>query len=411
LSGVRRLLIAFSVLVACTAPPVTTPSASPSTTARTPSSTTSPSPSPTFSDLKVEAAGEVRGDHALVLHVISSATAGIPSQPRIWDVPLDGSAPRQLVAYTRAPQIATDFDYFSFARQLSPDGRYLVLTDALDVAGNALLVIDLVTGTARTIDVGGGADQPAWSSDGQRIAYRGFTVAGPFQKESGIWVVPASGGVPKQVWTSDLGAGSGAASLYGWTEDGMGIAFSLGSGDVRVVDVITGRLVTVGRATHGIAWRTQRPSVALVFEDVGATPTASLGAPASSLAGHVEVREATSSTPKIVARYGPDDGTFFTTPSWGPKSNDILMPYACGQGVRCRNELAIVDGVTGTRRTLATTTTPRSAAWSSDGAHVLYSDLFALRVVNADSSNDHELFRPPGTVQQFVTAVIAFASH
>jgi dipeptidyl aminopeptidase/acylaminoacyl peptidase len=199
--------------------------------------------------------------------VISSPIAGVPSQPRIWDVPLDRSPPRLLVAYTRAPQIVTDYDYFEFSRQLSPDGRQLVVADPLDVAGDALLVIDLVAGTARRIAIGGGATQPAWSPDGQRIAYRGFTVAGPFQKESGIWVVPAAGGAPQQVWTSDLAPGSGATSVYGWAHDGTGIVFSRGSAEANVVDAATGKITRLGAALQGIAWRAKRPSVALVFDE------------------------------------------------------------------------------------------------------------------------------------------------
>ena len=331
----RRLAIAAVLLVSCTAPPVAVPSSSPTATA-TATLTAPPavtaSPPPAFSNLTVAAAGDVRGDHALVLHVISSPTAGVPSQRRFWDVPLDGSPPRQLVGYTRGAQIFTDYDRLDLSRQLSADGRQIVLSDPTDIAGSGVVVVDLIAGTVRKIAISGGSDQPAWSPDGQRIAYRGFTVAGPYQKESGIWVVPASGGSPQQVWTSSLAAGSGATTVYGWTEDGTGIVFGPTSTDTSAVEITTGRITRIGGAVPGIAWRAKRPSVAIVFNDQEPTPNA-------ALIGHVEVRDTTSSTPRTVARYRPSEGTFIIAPSWNPRTDEVLLLWACGQGVRCRNEI------------------------------------------------------------------------
>lgn len=398
----HRALIAIALL-SCTAPPVTAQTPTPSVTA-TPlsSATASASPSRQFTDLTLAAAGDIRGAHALVLHVISSPTAGVPSQLRIWDVPSDGSAARQLVSYTRGPQVFTELDGLDLARQLSPDGRQLVLSDPVDISGAGLIVIDLISGSARKIAIGGGSGQPAWSPDGQRIAYRGFAIVGPFQKESGIWVVPASGGAPQQIATSDIAAGSGASTLHGWTSDGAGVVFSKGSAPANVVDAATGKVTPLGGVLQAINWRAKRPSVVLVFNDQEPTPRA-------ALAGHVEVRDTILSASRTVARYGPGEGTFFAASSWNPSSDEILVTYACGQGVICHDELVIVDSAVGTMRVLRTATTPRSAAWSADGARIFYGDLTGLRVVNADGSNDHELFRPPGVAQQFVTAVTAFA--
>src|SRR2546426_3840158 len=139
----RGLLFGVALLLSCTAPPITTGSASPRVTL-TPSSSVTAPPSSASSDLKVVAAGQISGDHSLVLGVVSSPTAGVPSQPRIWDVPLDGSPPRLLVAYTRGAQVFTDFDRLELSRQLSADGRQLVLSDPTDIAGSGLVIIDLI---------------------------------------------------------------------------------------------------------------------------------------------------------------------------------------------------------------------------------------------------------------------------
>ncbi len=301
--AMRAIAIAL-LLLSCTAPSAAVPS--PTATASSsprPSATASPSSRP---DMTIAAAGEIRGDHALVLQV-SQQPGGTTTAYRFWDVPLDGSATKLLLAYNRGEQLLTDFDYFDFSRQLSPDGRQLVLADPVDIAGTGLLVVDLIAGTTRKIPIGGGATQPAWSPGGQGIAYRGFTVAGPFQKETGIWVVPASSGSPQQVMASDRPAGTGATSLYGWTEDGTGVAFARDSSEVSVVEIATGKITRVGGATQGIAWRPKRPSVAIVIDDQERTPNA-------PRIGHIEVRETTLAAPKTVARYGPGEGTFFLAP-------------------------------------------------------------------------------------------------
>ena len=411
-----RLSVALAVLLSCA--PVTVPSPSPVATGASPPAATRPTatPSPTKRpDLTITAAGELRGDHALVLQG-SQQPGGAATAYRFWDVPLDGSAPKLLVAYNRGDQLLTDFDYFDFSRQLSPDGRRLVLTDPVDIAGTGLLVVDLVVGTTQRIATSGAAGLPAWSPDGQQIAYRGFTVAGPFQKESGIWVVSVSGGAPRQIWTSDRRAGDGAIVIYGWTGDGTGVAFSQNPIEVSVLDVSTGTVARVAGAIHGIAWRAKRPSTVIALDDEPSGPSSSgpRGAPSSiGRAGHVEVRETTLAPARIVTRYG-DVGTVLWGPQWNPTSNEVLMFWVCGAGAAERDELLVVDAVSGTRRALPTPECVRSVAWSGDGTKILYSGSQSVRVRNADGSADRELFRPElpaGAFQQNVGAVTAFAPH
>lgn len=397
---------------------MTVPSPSPIATDASPTVATRPTgtPPPTKRpDLTIAAAGELRGDHALVLQG-SQQPGGAATAYRFWDVPLDGSAPRLLVAYNRGEQLLTDFDYFDFSRQLSADGRRLVLTDPVDIAGTGLLVADLIAGTTQLIATSGAAGDAAWSPDSKQIAYRGFTVAGPFQKESGIWVVSVSGGAPRQIWTSDRPAGDGATTIYGWTEDGTGVAFSPNSTEISVLDVSTGKVARVVGAIHGIAWRAKRPSTVIALDDEpsGPSPSGLRGAPSSiGRAGHVEVRETTLAPAQIVTRYG-DVGTVLWGPRWNPTNNEVLMFWVCGAGAAERDELLVVDAMSGTRRVLPTPGCVNSVAWNGDGTKILYSGFQSVRVRNADGSADRELFRPelpPGAFQQNVGAVTAFAPH
>src|SRR5438046_1666250 len=202
----RRLGFVFAVLLSCSAP-AASPSASPTTTASasaaapaSESPTATPTPGVVLRDLSVVAAGELRGDHAPVGNFDDTGRAGGAGANRVWDVPLDGSPARSLVAYSRGGRELSGYFGTDLSRQLSSDGRRIVLNDPVDVVGRALVVIDLIAGTARVIPTLDAADQPSWSPDGQRIAYRGFGFQGPLVKESGVWVVSASGGAPRQVW-------------------------------------------------------------------------------------------------------------------------------------------------------------------------------------------------------------------
>src|SRR5256886_2080242 len=222
-----RVLIGLLLLASCSAPsPIAlspSPSSSASVRAETSSPTPSPSPSSRFTDLKITPAGDVRGDNVLVLQV-SSPSGGFPARESIWDVPLDGGNPRQLVSYTRAGGFYTDYDLMTLPRQLSADGHQIVLSHPVDAAGSGLIVVDLVAGTARTIPLEGIVNEPSWSPDGEHIAYRHATVAGALQKDDGVWVVSASGGDARQVVPTLLSGG--ATSVYGWTEDGSGVIFA-----------------------------------------------------------------------------------------------------------------------------------------------------------------------------------------
>ena len=399
-----RALLTLTLLASCTTPSTT--SATPTATSQSSEARSSTAPptlsasaSPAFQDLKVIATGGARGDHALVVQTSSSSTGGVASKVTIWDVPLDGSTPLQVVTYTRVGSPYTDFDVMSLSRQLSSDGRYLVLSEPIDVAGHGLAIVDLVAGSARRIPIEGIANQPCWSPDGDRIAYRGADIGSVFTKDTGVWVVGAAGGPARQVATSDIAAGSGATLIYGWTDTRNVLYQQHG---LHVVDSTTGSVMSIPGALTGntIATREKRPSVALILDD--AAPQA--------MVGHVEVRDTVSSPGRVVAHYGPTEGTFLTDPRWRPGNDEILLFYAFGQGVAERHELVIVDSTAGTRRTIATPAYVRSAAWSADGQQIIYASLTELRVRNADGSNDHVVFHPVPAASSDTALIIGIAA-
>src|ERR1700730_15041976 len=245
LTRMPRALIALLLVVSCTAPGPVAVSPSPTNASPAPSSNPplSPSHSPRLNDLKVTAAGDPPGDHVLVMQM-SSPNGGFPNRQSIWDVPLDGGSPRQLIAYTRAGGLYGDYDVLSLPRQLSPDNRRLVLSDPIDAAGRGLIVVDLVAGNARTIALGGIVNQPAWSPDGERIAYRHATVAGALPKDDGVWIVSASGGDARQV--APGASSGGATNSYGWTQDGSGVIFASTTDTLSVGEMATGAVIPIG---------------------------------------------------------------------------------------------------------------------------------------------------------------------
>jgi WD40 repeat protein len=333
---------------------------------------------------------------------MSSPASGFPNRESIWDVPLDGGSPRQLVTYTRAGGIYGDYDAISLLRQLSSDGHLVVLSDPVDAAGRGLIVVDLVAGAARMIAIDGIVNQPAWSPDGARVAYRHATIAGVLPKDDGVWIVSASGGDARQVVP---GAPSGAMSVYGWTEDGGGVIFAPTRDTLSLVVVATGAVAQIGGPTTGaspVAVRPKRPSIAVVLDE---------SQPRGPLVGHVEVRDTAAAAGRVVARYGPTEAAFLTGPRWRPGADEILLFYPTGEGVAERDELVIVDGLTSRRRTITTPSSVRYADWSADGRRITYGDLHEVRVMSADGANDRALFQPvpslPGEVA-FALSVAAF---
>jgi len=123
-----------------------------------------------------------------------------PAQPGVTEVPTTG----------KTSQITTSSSLDLFPT-LSPDGSSLAYSS--DRSGNFEIYVKQLTSGGREIQLTSDGEQnfqPAWSADGQRIAY--------YKKNrGGIWLMPALGGIPRQL--TDFG------SRPAWSRDGSQIAF------------------------------------------------------------------------------------------------------------------------------------------------------------------------------------------
>lgn len=149
---------------------------------------------------------QVRDTSGLGLPADLYFLAGPENGPaQVWRWPKDGGPPMQL---TQEPGGIVDF-------AISPDGAQIAYT-----AGNELVVVRADGGERRILARLSSQDpyrpitaQPAWSPDGQKIAY----------VQDGIWVIPATGGEPRQLVADQRPAQQVNTVLYlrpAWSPDG-----------------------------------------------------------------------------------------------------------------------------------------------------------------------------------------------
>lgn len=394
----RALLLVAAVLVACGTPPTAVPS--PSTTATAPAGAVSPSataaPSPSA----------VSGDQVLVLRVsrtLDASRANViwPDKGELWTAPLAGGAPRLVLGFddqlgpATAPQNV-------LPRQLSPDGRSLVLSTGLPGGRLGLVIVDTRTGARRTLTDEAAYDDvmPAWSPDGATIAFaRRNHAQPPVSVDAGLWRVAPDGSGARQLVPPPGFAQ--VTVVLDWTPDsrmiGFGHAFE--SVGYRLLDVASGKTVGFeGAFFGGGAWRARRPQFLGLFGS---------GSYATDL--ELDVADAPGEKQRALLRSSGTcaEGAAVATiggPAWRPGRDEFLYQRwegICGQasgtpptGVPDRTGLFVADLSGSIGRRLPTAGVPSAAAWTADGTRIVYAVSAGagapvpLRVIGADGSGD-----------------------
>jgi Tol biopolymer transport system component/DNA-binding winged helix-turn-helix (wHTH) protein len=161
---------------------------------------------------------------AIALLLVIGAAAAILWQRRASDAAADAPSDLHL-------RRVTNRRGFSATPALSPDGRALVYSS--DSSGMLELYLASLTPGVAEVQLtkdGGHNMQPAWSPDGQWIAFHS-------RKRGGVWIIPATGGAAQQVsefgsdpawspdsatiaFTSDVGGFSGQSTIWTVKRDG-----------------------------------------------------------------------------------------------------------------------------------------------------------------------------------------------
>jgi Tol biopolymer transport system component len=113
----------------------------------------------------------------------------------------------------------------------SPDGELVAFRSNRD--GGGIFVMGRTGEAVRRITRAG--FNPAWSPDGKQIVYTLLRLELRPQNSDGLselWTIDVNGGEPRQIFSGD-------ATLSAWSPDGRRIAFGQRLGESRVMDIVT----------------------------------------------------------------------------------------------------------------------------------------------------------------------------
>lgn len=393
----HRVIRAVTLLVAaaaCTAPaPESLASPSPTFSPTPTPILTLPSPTPAGTaapivGVTIAATGPLRGDLAWVVRrtAVALPGSGRPGRYELVVVPLTGGEPRVAVMWELSGSFVGPGAPAPAARQqLSPDGRRF----AFATESRRIVVVDLETGAARQItnDPEYQDDEPVWSRDGSKLAFR--RARGGL--EGGIWSVNADGTGARRIVIGDPQRVSGGQPVYDWTPDGEVVCYGEPIDQYRCVRTADASLFTVVQNVSGLApadWRTASPRLVSAFSQRGA---------GTALLVAEEPRSPGSSRTIATGRAADVE---YLSPRWHPTADEVVYVEARTSvpAGRLGPLLGLfVSTLDGTRRALGTQGSPREPEWVPAGDEVVFlgreSGASAVDVGLFATRSDGSLFR------------------
>lgn len=291
--------------------------------------------------------------------------------------------------------------------QLSPDGDRIVLSaGTLGPQGGVrlgLVIVDLASGNAvnLTTDPSYHDDTPAWSPDGQQIAFTRRSVT--TGADAGIWIVAARSGAASRGPLLDPVSTPGRRSfVYSWPP-GSWLAMSRGSDRYEFVVVPPENCPTPGVCASNVAdllgptfelreladWRRSTPQFVGIFGERDEPMT-------------IQIADQAAAERRFVVR-AANANVLLQRPRWRPGSDEFLyLETQLATGPRT-TRLQIADVRSGARREVLSRQMPLWAEWTPAGDEIAWVEAdgvsISVRVVRADGGGERVILVQGGVME------------
>lgn len=338
-------------------------------------------------------------------------------------VPLAGPATRAVTVATFLSNLGGGIAATNLmGAQLSPDGGRVVLSVGTRGPQGGerlgLVIIDLASGGMfnLTTDPSYHDDTPAWSPDGNWIAFSRRTVNDA--RDAAVWIVATTPGSPPRALMSPQVDQPGRRTyIYGWTPGGRQLAMTRGHDDIEFADPFFSGICgipsfpcapppmtsfngVVSGSRDVMDWRAKTPQFVGAFSEL---PRGASAVPT------IAVAEGPASSPRVVVRSATSPGRSLLRPRWRPGSDEVLYldsPTPLGPG---EHRLMVVDTSSGASRQVGARPFPMFVEWTPDGSSIAWVEAvgvgFALRVLNVDGSGERVILGGGGVPEAEVTTL------